>query len=464
MSIISKLRFWKDKDTTAELVTPNPDRALSIYKYPSIDSQLVTVDGSNKLSAANITPKDIGSYELAPTDSEVQATSLTRFFSNEFNPYDYTQFRELQYYDEPSFYNDYDETYKQNPFSHMVINYPLSRIWGTGFHVEGPGAKNIDAFMEIDGTKKKIKAHLKESMKMGNGFLDFKVRGKKLILTRNLVTNTITVELDKDGNRVYKQNGAALKSEYIWHYTMRDNIGSAYGMSMYRPNLIFLTALYDCGGDIMAALKRTAYSPVVAYVDLNSVADEKTKKAVLTDWQGKLNQTKSATMNYAMDNKHKLELLGQGAAGAKLLPTNDLIEPIIAIILMNFGIPLGMYLQTGANKSIIEEQRSAMNTFYEEQRMNLKMDIEEKIFPLITSKEAHVVFNKPSLIDDTAQSEFKTYLEAIKLNVISPAWFRNYWDITDDEIEKLEKEKINNPDGTGNPGEMNGPAKQANTN
>ena len=51
------------------------------------------------------------------------ATSNVKFMDETFNPYKFSLFRELDMYDEPSFYRNYENSYKQNPFTRMVIEF-----------------------------------------------------------------------------------------------------------------------------------------------------------------------------------------------------------------------------------------------------------------------------------------------------------------------------------------------------
>jgi len=412
-------------------ITPNEET-----KY-DIDGQIVSVP--SKTGQFFPTSKAvIPSNNKSGPEYDVQGASIARFFGSTFNPYSYSTFRDLYKFSEPSFYNDYEETYKQNPFTHMVTHYLLNEIMANGYHFEGPGAKVVEDFFNLDGTREKLNMVLLDAIKKGNGFLDITAKRSKLARTTPILPDNIQIMIDeKTGERTYKQGSVNLNSKFLLHMMVKEETGNPYGISAYRANLLFLTALMDVGGDIMSALKRIAYSPIVANLDLDNITDQDEKKRIMAEWREWLKNTESATQNFAIDKKHSLTLLGQGGgAGARLLPTNDLIEPILSVVLINFGVPLGMFLQTGANKSIIAEQRSAMQRFYEEQRKRFRGYIELKLIPFITTRKTTLVFNKPPLSDDTVQKAFELHLEAVKTGVISSEWVRDQWDIDDTNAPK----------------------------
>ena len=370
----------------------------------------------------------------------VQATSITTFRGETFNPYAFSTFRNLYTYSEPSFYKDYDNSTKTNPFSSMVLEYLMREVFSAGFHFEGPGAKPTEDFFVLDNTRNKIEIAFREALKKGNGFMDVTVKGKKLVRTRVLDPQYINIEFDlKTGDRKYTQQGTGLgqgpmvilKPDLLIHMMLREEVGVPYGISLFRSNIVFLTALMDVGGDIMAALKRVAYAPIIANLDLDSYADDAEKEKAMDAFATKLKNVQSSTNNFTIDKKHKLELLGQGGAGARLLPTNDMIEPILSVVLLNFGVPLGMFLQTGANKSIIDEQRAAMQRFYEELRNKIKYYVETRMIPYVTGRNTILVWNKPSITNLDVQNAFKIHITAFEKGLLSAEYIKEHWDIDD---------------------------------
>jgi hypothetical protein len=189
--------------------------------------------------------------------------------------------------------------------------------------------------------------------------------------------------------------------------------------------------MMDVGGDIMAALKRVAYAPIIAQLDLDSLATDAEKETYMKAFSDKLKNIQSSTNNFTVDKKHVLSLLGQGAAGARLLPTVDLIEPILSVILINFGIPLGMFIQTGANKSIIAEQRAAMQRFYEDLRNRIKYYVETKMIPYITGRDTKLIWNKAPITSPEVQDAMKVHILAFQNGLLSAEYIKDQWDITD---------------------------------
>jgi hypothetical protein len=427
VSMFEKLRklIYKDEDLDGSGTFFKPEGGSTAYPY------MESAEIPGVIKHPNPTPTDPGITADQLAETQLQGASITRFFGETFNPYAYSTFRGLYTYDEPSFYSDYEESYKQNPFTSMVTHYLLNQIISNGYHFEGPGAKVAEEFFVLDNTRQKINTCLLEAIKKGNGFMDYTLKGKKLISTRNLITDDVIVTLDaKTGLRLYEQGGKKLREEFMIHMMVRESVGIPYGISLFRQNLVFLTALMDVGGDVMAALKRVAYAPIVASLDFEGVP-EGDRATVMTKWKEKLQNMESATQNFVIDKKHELTLLGQGAAGAKLLPTNEMIAPIISVVLINFGVPLGMFLQTGANKAIIEEQRSSMERFYEEIRTKLKLYIETKLLPYVTSRGTILVFNRPPLTDEKVAREFELFIEAFKAGLVSREFTLDHFDLED---------------------------------
>lgn len=375
-------------------------------------------------------------YQPANTDTSLKATSVAKFFEETFNPYKYSKFRELYQYDEPSFYKDYEYSVRQNPYTAMVVEFVLNETFANDFHFEGPGANVIENFFFEDNTRAKIKLAWRESVKKGNGFIDLTTKGTKLVKTTVVPSENITVIINQKGEREYTgsintgQPYVKLNSENLIHFMLRENPGEAYGISLLRPNYIFLTALYDMGGDIVSAMKRTAYAPIVAKLDLENYTEEE-KPAVVENYRQTLEEIDSATNNIVVDKRHEIDLLGSGGGGARLLPTNDLIEPIVSVVLMNFGVPLGLYLQTGANKAIIDEQRKAMNRFYEDMRTRIKYYVEKKIVPLVTNRNCKLVFNHPPVNNEETQKALLVHTAMFKEGILSREWILDYWEIDD---------------------------------
>jgi hypothetical protein len=267
-------------------------------------------------------------------------------------------------------------------------------------------------------------------------------------LTNTLVldpfTFNITIETDPSkpdyGQRKYWQPRSdallgpnpdgSLRSDRIFHMMMIESARDAWPMSLFRPNLVFLTGLMDSGGDVMEALKRIGFAPIIARLNLQGMKKEDKAKAI-RDFGEALKNVQSSSNNFVIDREHEIDILGRGGGNAKLLPMNDLLEPWIAIALMNFSVPLGLLLQGGANKSIIESQREDARIALNDFRVNFKSQVEERIVPLITGNEPELVWDKPPFSSPDTQAEFALMIEAFKNGLVSREYVHDYFNIKD---------------------------------
>jgi hypothetical protein len=366
------------------------------------------------------------------------SSSLARFWNTRFDPYNRTQLSDLYHYDEPSFYQDYEESYKTNPFTFMLVESVISQVIGDGYHFEGPGANVVEEFFWEDDTRTKIEMLYRDTVRFGNGLMDFVTQGGRLLKTRVLNPNDILITIDMVpesltyGERTYWQFRNQLDAHQIIHDTIRPIAGAAYGMSILRPNIVFLQALLDCGGDVLAAVKRVGYAPIVASLDLDGYRTEQEKRDAIHTFEESMKETESAVNNFVIDRRNSINLLGAGSAGARLLPINDLIEPWIAVCLRNFGFPIGLFLQQGANKAIVDAQREDVRVGFANLRDKLKYRIEKWLLPRITNRKCGLVWNRPPPSSPETQASFKMYLLAYQLGVLSKEFILDYFDITDE--------------------------------
>lgn len=392
-------------------------------------------------SVAEISPDSIHAPHV-PQGTTAEASSLARIWNNTFDPYNRTQLRDLYMYDEPSFYQDYEESYKTNPFTFMLVEYMVTTVLGDGFHFEGPGDNVVENFFRKDETRSKLEMWYRDSVRFGNGMMDFSEKNDRLVGTRNLNPFDILVTVDREimingaqnpnyGKRLYWQTNRQLDGNYIMHGVIKQLTGGAYGMSPLRPNIVFLQALLDCGGDVLSAIKRVGYAPIVARLDLDGYRTEAEKRNAVTAFENSMKDTESAVNNFVIDRRNDLNLLGTGSAGARLLPVNDLLEPWIAVALRNFGMPIGIFLQQGANKAIVDAQREDVRVVFTALRERFKFDVDNHLLPRITSRETSLVWNKPPPSSPETQSAFKLYLLAFQLGLISKEFILDYFDIED---------------------------------
>ncbi len=322
-----------------------------------------------------------------------------------FDPYDREILRKLHKYDEPQLYTLYKKEWLTNPFVSLLTEFILNEVFGDGFHFEGEGAEDVETFFKQDKTRKKLKASVREAVLYGNGFLSMDIEGDELRRTKTIPASTISITMDENGDRNYTQTLQSrdknailitdtfrVNAEFLTHFMIKELSDVPYGISLLRPNMHFLRALNDVGIDIPAAIKRAAYSPIVAELDLEAFQDDAAKKAAVEEYTKKLNQIVSATTNYAIDARHRLRLLSEGGAGAQQLRVTQLIEPILAVVLLNMGMPIGFFMQAASNRAVLREQREGIQRFISEIKFDIALEVEQEIIPRITDKETVLVW------------------------------------------------------------------------
>jgi hypothetical protein len=355
----------------------------------------------------------------------------------DFSPYDFDTRHAYWDYYEYEFYEDYRKLWLQNGFAFLVIEYLLNEIWGEGFHFEGDGAEEVAEFFKLDGTDEKLEVVTRQTIMLGNGLLGFKGTEKTLMETGIIDAESVRMTREK-GKIKYTQSGFYLERatkekpdldpEKLIHFTIKSYPNTPYGMSLLRPNLHFLRAIDDVYGDIPAALKRVAYAPMVMKLDLSGFATQAEKEQALKDQAKKLHKAISSTLNYTIDARHDLELVSGAGRGALTLPVNDLLEPLISVCLVNFGIPLGIYLQANTNKAVIREQRKGIRKFVRKIQKQIARKIEIGLIPKITSKDCVMVFDEDS--DENLRLR-RTLITEYGIGLISKEYFLDAANITD---------------------------------
>jgi len=331
----------------------------------------------------------------------------------DYDPYDFESHKHMWVYDEPVYYGDYTRMYLSNPWAYMVTEYLVNEIFANDFHFEGPSAavKAVEEFFDQDDTRHKLPIMVRQAASLGNGGGDVAIQAGKVIGTR---------VLDFEGIRMYLEDGVVkytqdmeylaansylatpdmkripLRAENIIHLRLKEWPGSAYGMSLFRPNLLLLNALDQANQDIPAALKRIAYAPLLAKIDTEGFETDADKTAAIADWAKKLKNVHSATTNIVMDKRHDLGVIGSlggGGGGANLLPVMALLTPVISVVLMNFGVALGYFLQTGANRSILEEEKDLSHHMIDRFRGQIAHDLRRTLISKLTDKKVEFVFD-----------------------------------------------------------------------
>src|SRR3990167_9556330 len=212
-------------------------------------------------------------------------TSQIKTKLGEFSPYDFETRRAMWELREDELYNDYRKIWHQNGYGYLCVEYLLAQLLGSGYHFEGEGAEAVQEFFFEDDTRPKLEMALRDAIMIGNGFLDLRVGNitGRLKEVAPIDGTSVRMYYDPKGNFIYEQDPKRLlfarpvkklDPKRLLHLYLKRLPEEPYGMSLYRPNLHFLRALEDTAGDIPAALKRIAYSPLVASLDLDSYATD----------------------------------------------------------------------------------------------------------------------------------------------------------------------------------------------
>jgi hypothetical protein len=387
-------------------------------------------------------------------DDEIFAglSRVTETKIGDFNAYDFQTRTSFWNYEEYEFYEDYRKMYLQNPWAYMLTTYLHGQIFGDGYHFEGDeeAVKTVEEFWKEDNTELKIETSFLQAIVLGNGFLNLKTknRGKKLTGTEVMdgefvrITKTIRnkTEYWVDSSWLLNQtNSMKLREKNIAHFYMRMWPNTPYGMSLLRPNLFLLSSLDDMCNDIPAAIKRMAYSPMVAKLDMDNYESEAEKDAAADAFAKMIHKKQSAVQNYVIDSRHDLGIVGTlggaGGAGAQLLRVTDLMQPLIAVALINFGMPLGYFLQSGANKAIVREQRLGVRKFLKNSRNSIIRNINKKLIPMLTDGECEVVFDDD--VDENVRIRKILMLE-YQLGIITREYYHDIANISDDGSKYFE--------------------------
>lgn len=368
--------------------------------------------------------------------------SYTDFFGENFDPYYTSMFRNLLGSTNRSFFPEYFRSYNNNTYTSFACDYLYSQLIDFGWTVEGPGAKKIKRFFETDKTYDKINYTMHPiggCTLYGMGMMDLKKRGDKLISTRPL--NPLRI----GGN--YDYNTGEIRYSYSDDVSLRGTISTdKYGylnpnniftnsliydpfepfpITPLRSTLLLFTILYDMNGDIAEAVKRVAYAPFIIYVNTDGV-EESLKDTFVSEMSTMIDDTLSASTNLCLDDRHRAGTAGSlgGGGSAQLLPVNDLMVPLLSISLSRFCIPLGLIIQDGANKAIMDKQMEATQKQLLAYRDRQKNNI-ESLFPSITGKDAELVWKVP--LPSTAEmTNLRTnYLELLEKGVVDVSYVQD---------------------------------------
>jgi len=320
--------------------------------------------------------------------------------SDIYSPYDLNRAKLIWRGEEVDYYTAYLKEYKRNPFMVFVIEGLLNSIFKDGYRFEGEGENEVEEFWFRDRLDDKLRTIVRHMIWCGNGYME--LYKKQDILESTAYINGFTVHFDKyktrDGKDSVKMVQKTINSppreldpENVIHFKMNELGDSFYGMSLIRPNFFFLMALRDTMGDIPAAVKRIAYAPMVAYLDLEGVKDDATKQNIIRDYGDKLHAVISATSNYVLDKRHKLEIID---GNAQNLNTRQIMEPLFEIIFLNFNIPLTVLRQNQTKSGSLYDTDFSRNGIKSIQSY-IANKINYELIPHITKKPVKFKWEEP---------------------------------------------------------------------
>lgn len=293
---------------------------------------------------------------------------------------------------------DYQEQYISNPLATLLIDYVVARLGN--FKLAGDEAevkKAIKLFRTVD-FKRNFYESTKQTIMNGTGVMiknDVKGRfrrtdTKQWQITRDDMTGVINYtssEKSKDSEAltfewlpgtVYHKDLAVFK---VFELPDRPE-----GISMVRPALPAIAALEELvfkdipsGVHNFLTVERLMKLPLEGY----NTPEEQTSffTAMRNRWA---NRDPSGVGITIIDDKVDVYYMGtQEGTGAssRVLPILEFIEPILAIVMLNFLMPIGLILQTGANKAIIKRQQMEANLRLEIMRERVDEQLYAQIWP-----------------------------------------------------------------------------------
>jgi hypothetical protein len=375
--------------------------------------------------------------------------NLSRTWGDYFSVYDTERFRRMWELAESELYGEYTKIVLTNPMGNFVLKGLDDAIFGPGYHFEGDEAavKKLKAFWRENKMTNKLEKVVLHTATYGNGyfFIDEGEGGQPDFLD----LHGASVFFREDGTmyQEVKQQELGktieLNPNKIIHFKFFDLGNTYYGMSLFRPNLPFVWGIFDATGDILQAIKRAAYAPVVAYLDLDSIPSKTEKDNAIKDFGDMLHSVVSASTNYVVDKKHELNMLsaGGGQGSGLNLPVNDLLSPILSILLLNFNISSAVF---GNTKGIDPELQDLFTRRgIHRLKGKLKETIDNDIIPLIVGDaDVQIVWD---LSDSEMRFNIRMLLDAYTAGVVSREFVL-------DEMNWVDDGKVFNPQ----PGKLGG--------
>lgn len=289
---------------------------------------------------------------------------------------------------------DYQEQYISNPLATLLVDYVVARLGE--FKLAGDDAQVKKAntyFRELD-----FKRNYYETTKMmvmkGTGIMvknDVKGRFRRTDtqqwqITRDDKTGVVSYTLSEAGSETWEWDPKQVRHKDLAVFKVFELPDRPEGISMVRPALPAIAALEElvfkdipAGVHNFLTVERLMKLPLDGY---NTEAEQQTLfQNMRNRWA---NRDPSGIGITIIDDKVDVYYMGtqEGTgAGNRVLPILEFIEPILATVMLNFLMPIGLILQTGANKSIIKRQQMEANLRLEIMRRRIEEQLYSQIWP-----------------------------------------------------------------------------------
>lgn len=419
---------------------------------------LARIRGASPFFAAE-SQASLFAQALAPT------TNIERAQPNEpyvtqldyYSPYDQLWLRNFWTYTEYDLFNDYTKMYRVNPFAHFIIEALTTLISGEGYHFEGDESsqKDLELFFFENRLADRLKIVIRHMLLYGNGYLNMKLApdssmpmGQRILSADYVNGSTVKFERGKTGDTIARQYTADYPSvdldiKKLLHFKMWDTGDSQYGMSVVRPNYMFLMALFDMVGDIPMAVKRAAYVPLVVKLNLTGI-DDTTRATYVKRFRNMVTGVQAASTNFVIDNRHDI-LYPENSGRGLNLPLNELLVPIFSIVLLNAGVTSNILSPNQGERAPIGGLAPQQEFSYKQirtYRRQIEETINNYLVPLITSGSAKFIFNRSP---EELRLESRIFVDLWGTGALSRETLLDKLDIVDEGTTFIEK--ITTPGG-----------------
>jgi hypothetical protein len=290
---------------------------------------------------------------------------------------------------------DYQEQYISNPLATLLIDYVVARLGE--FQLAGDPAQVKKAkahFRELD-FKRNFYETMKQMVMNGTGIMvknDIKGRFRRSAtsqwqITRDDKSGQIDYTLSEGEKQTFEWPAGDVRHKDLAVFKVFELPDRPEGISLVRPALPALAALEElvfkdipAGVHNFLTVERIMKLPLDGY---NTPAEQQTFfENMRNRWA---NRDPSGVGITIIDDKVDVYYMGSeegtGASGSRVLPILEFIEPILATVMLNFLMPIGLILQSGANKSIIKRQQMEANLRLEIMRRRLEEQLYAQSWP-----------------------------------------------------------------------------------